>query len=213
MKKIIPFIAIFLVLFTGCIEIVEEIKVNEDKSGTMTYKIETDELGVFINMISGMMDESFDNKIRLEFEKYTRKLRGKPGISNISYNYKDASEDYYISFDFASDKHLNAALYDVLGIKENIFTPTFIKIKRSKLKKLNYAPWVKRYIDSEGIEIPTSYFSNLVTQRSVVSLSQKIKKASGESVQLSGDRKISTQQFDIQNIIENKTNVGLKLKY
>jgi len=69
MKKIIPFIAIFLVLFTGCIEIVEKIKVNEDRSGTMTYRIETDEFGTFINMISGMMDESFDDEIKKEFEK------------------------------------------------------------------------------------------------------------------------------------------------
>lgn len=68
-------------------------------------------------------------------------------------------------------------------------------------------------MDSEGIEIPTSSFSNLVTQRSVVSLSQKIKKVSGESVQLSGDKKSATQRFDIQDIIENKVNVGLKLKY
>jgi len=69
MKKIIPFIAIFLVLFTGCIEIVEKIKVNEDRSGTMTYRIETDEFGTFINMISGMMDESFENEIRKELWK------------------------------------------------------------------------------------------------------------------------------------------------
>lgn len=213
MKKIIPFIAIFLVFLTGCIEIVEEIKINEDRSGTMTYKIETDEIGTFINMISGMVDESFDDKIRQEFEKYTRKLRGNPGISNINYNYKDTSEDYYISFDFASDNDLNDALYDVLGIKKNMFTPAFIKIKQSKLKKINYAPWVKRYMDSEGIEIPTSSFSNLVTQRSVVSLSQKIKKVSGESMQISGDKKSTTQRFDIQDIIENKVNVGLKLKY
>lgn len=213
MKNIIPFLVALSVLFTGCIEIVEEISINEDQSGTMMYKIETDEIGGILNVLSELAGGSFENEMKREIERYTGKLRGKSGISNIAYNFRDSSGDYYVSFDFGSDKHLNAALYDIFGIKKTILTPKFLTIKKSKFKKSNYAPWVERYLESEDIELPESTFSNFVTLKSVTHTSKKIKKASGQSVKLPQDRKTVTQHFDIQEIIDNKIDVGLKLKY
>ncbi len=213
MKKIIPFFVALSIVFTGCIEIVEEMKVNDDRSGTITYKIETDEFGNFFNIISEIAGGSFEDEMKKEFEKFTGKLRGKSGISNINYNFRDAAGDYFVSFDFASDKHLNAALYDIFGIKKTVFTPKFLKIKNQKIKKSNYAPWVKRYLESEDIDLPESIFSKLVTLKSVTHTTNNIKKVSGQSVKLSQDNKTVTQHFDIQDIIDNKIDVGLKLKY
>ena len=213
MKKIIPFFVVLSIVFTGCIEIVEEMKVNDDRSGTITYKIETDEFGNFFNIITEMAGGSFEDNLKNEFEKFTSKLRGKAGISNINYNFRDAAGNYFVSFDFASDKHLNTALYDIFGIRKTVFTPKFLKIKNQKIKKSNYAPWVERYLESENIDLPESTFSKLVRLKSVTHTTKKIKKATGQSVELSQDHKSVTQHFDIQDIIDNKIDVGLKLRY
>jgi len=213
MKNIIPFLVALSISFSGCIEIVEELKVNEDKSGTMLYKVETDELGGLLNIISEFAGGSFENEMKKEFKKFAGKLRGRPGINNIKYNFGSTAGDYYVSFDFKSDKHLNNALYDVFGIKKTVFTPKFLKIKKTKLSKLNYAPWVKRYLESEDIRLPESSLSNLVTLRSVTYISKEIKRTSGQSVELSKDKKYATQRFDVQDVVDNEVNVGLKLKY
>ena len=68
-------------------------------------------------------------------------------------------------------------------------------------------------MESEDIDLPESIFSKLVTLKSVTHTTNNIKKVSGQSVKLSQDNKTVTQHFDIQDIIDNKIDVGLKLKY
>ena len=211
MRKTVFLFLILSVLFTGCIEIVEEISVNKNKSGSVIYRIETNEAGFFLNNLSGLFDISVEDQVRKEAQKFINKLQSQPGISNISYNLNSRSGDYYLQFDFSDHKQFNNAIYAMSGNKKTMFTPSYFKISKNRFKKINFSPWLKRYMEKEEIEFPSPMMTEMITYTSVINLPKTIKKAKPSSVKISDTQAI--QKISFSEIIDGKANTGMRIKY
>lgn len=203
----------FLLFFTGCIEIIEEITVNKDKSGTISYRIETTEGSSLFSSLTSLFTSSVEDQLRIESDKYIGKLLKQPGITNIQYDLKGRSGSYFLQFDFSDDKSFNNALYAISGNKKTFFAPGYIKIGKNRFKKINFSPWLKKYLEREKIEIPNSVIAEMISFRSILHTPENIKRTSpGNTVKKRSDSE-TYQLFKLTEILENKVNTKLKVGY
>lgn len=213
MKRIVSFLIFSTIFLSSCIEIIEEININDDKSGSISYRLETNELAALLNNISGFMDISFENQLKTEATKFAAKIKKMEGIQNVVLETDEGLGGYKFSFDFSSAKKLNKALYEATGNKKTIFSPSYIKISKHKIKKLNFAPWVKKYFEKEDINIPDKNILNMITYKSLIHLPNEITWKNKIRAKILNNQKTVSQSFSIENVFENKVDVGIKIKY
>ena len=212
MKKLIP-IVVILFSFTSCIEISEEIHINKDKSGILSYKLESNQLGILFNKLSGFIDITFEEQLKEKAEDLAFLLKQKEGIRHVEFNIDHNTMDYELKCEFSDTKKLNVAIYEVFGYKKTFFSPSYLKVSNHIVKKINFSPMLKSYLEDEGIEIPPEYFSEVIYFKSTIILPEKVKNAKGSQVIIKNEKNMVNQKFRLTDVIENKVNVGIKIRY
>lgn len=119
--KLISFIT-FLILFfglTSCIEIIDDISINNDGSGTMKYTINLSSSKVKINSILAL--DSLEGKkvptiaeIEAKIISFKTKLEGKSGVSNVTIDYNFSDFIFKLQCDFTNVNSLQVALREVI---------------------------------------------------------------------------------------------------
>ena len=135
------------------------------------------------------------------------------GISNVNYNISKKTGDYGFSFDFENSKKLNQALYHISGNKKGFFSPSYLKVSKKKIKKLNISPWVKKYLEREKIEIPESSITNMINYRTEYYLPDKIKSVSNRKAKINGRSNGASMSYLLTDVINNKVNTGIRIRY
>jgi hypothetical protein len=212
MKKLIPIVVIFISL-TSCIEIHEEIHIYKDQSGSLFYKLESSQLGYIFNKIANIIDINIEDQLKEKAKELAFKLKQKDGISHVEFNMDSRTMDYEIRCDFSNTKKLNAALYEAFGYKKTFFSPSYLKATNHKVKKINFAPMLKDYLADEGINIPSEYLSDVIYFKSTIYLPRKVKKAKGSQTNILNNENLVFQKFRITDVIEDKVDVGITIKY
>jgi hypothetical protein len=205
----------FVLLFglTSCFELVEEIEIKKDKSGSVSYRIESEEGGSFIENMTGMLQLSVDDAVRSEAEKMVRALQAQPGISNIHFNLSGSITGSSIQFDFDHPKSLNAALYKISGNTKKWFSPGYFKVGCGGFKRINFAPWITRYLEKEKIDLPPAYVTDLVAYKTVVHVPADIRKVKPTGqVKQTADRKAEARYL-LTNVLDESVNTGMKIRY
>lgn len=119
--KIISFF-VFLVIFfgfTSCIEIIDDITINNDGSGTLKYTINLSSSKIKINSVLAL--DSLDGKkvptlaeIETKILSFKTKLDNKPGISNVTIDYNFSDFIFKLQCDFTNVTALQTALKEVI---------------------------------------------------------------------------------------------------
>lgn len=214
MQKTIVLVSIlFIITLSGCIEISETIKINKDKSGSISYELKSSSTAGLLSMFSGFFEVTIEDQVMAEANKFIKQLKKQKGISNIQQDFNSQNGFYSVSFDFENSKYFNEALYSMAGSKKNIFTPGYLKIKNSRFKKLNFSPWIKRYLDKEEIELPASPLTELITFTSSVEFPYNVVKAKPVEAMISANPKKVQQEFKLVEVTSGKANTGLRVKY
>lgn len=124
--KIISLLSFFLILigFSSCIEIIDDITINNDGSGTMKYTINLSSSKVKINSILAL--DSLDGKkvpsiqeIEEKLISFKSKLDAKVGISNVTLDYNFTDYIFKLQCDFSNVLDLQNALKDVIREEVN----------------------------------------------------------------------------------------------
>ena len=131
----------------------------------------------------------------------------------MEYNLSGSAGSYYLQFDFSDYKSFNKALYAISGNKKSFFTPGYFKISHSKFKKLNFSPYIKKYLEQEQLEFPSPMITELIYFKSVVHTPDDIRRIHPVSTASKVDERKSVQRFKISSIIENEVNTGIKIRY
>lgn len=201
------------ILFSSCIDIVEELTIHSNRSGTLSYRIETSGPGNFLNELSSLFSASVEDQIKIEANKFIQGLKKQDGITNLQYNLTGGAGTYYLTFDFKDYKSLNKSLYAIGGARKTIFSPGYIKIGKSKFKKLNFTPWLNRYLKQEEIEFQSPFITDNISFVSIVNVPSDItgSRPADNNLHIS-PRKIR-QEFRLTNILEGDANTSLKIRY
>jgi hypothetical protein len=111
--------ALILFSFTSCIEIIDDVTVNNDGSGTMKYTINLSASKVKINSILAL--DSLDGKkvpskdeIETKIASFIRKMKTKTGVSNVQMESNMTDFIFKFQCDFTSVAALQTAIKEVV---------------------------------------------------------------------------------------------------
>ena len=119
--KITSFIGLLVTLlsFSSCIEIIDDISIKNDGSGTLKYTINLSSSKIKINSILAL--DSLDGRkiptiadIEEKILSFKKKLEGKPGMSNVTFDYNFTDYIFKLQCDFTNVTALQTALKEVI---------------------------------------------------------------------------------------------------
>lgn len=214
-SKIIVLLSAVLLLLgtTSCIDFLNEIKINKDKSGTVF-------LGLEMNAIAGLMITESD-KVSPKIKEYiihfpsesAELIKNIEGITNIESFTQPAQGRIGISFNFKNQKALNKAYYKLLEMDYKWYSPSFVIIKKHKVKIRNATPYIKDYYETYGDNLGDNSVVNYLHYKTVVHVPNSISKFNEESGSISQDKRVFITRISGKEILELDANSGFSFKY
>ena len=214
-KYLLLFSLIMTSLFlSSCIDLVEEISINDDLSGHYEIRLETAGLGGFGQLLRKGNDFDFAEADIKKLDRTLNKLKKQEGISHVYKIVNPKDLKFYISFDFANEKALNNAIYSLANIKSNIFIKKFLKVKSNKIVRPNLNPYIQKIIKDKDLmaKLPSEDLLSYVNYICIINAPKEIKKVSSNTsvLQSNGHTAIATVNF--KSLILNKQNIRTKIK-
>ncbi len=202
-------LALSLFLFQGCIEIVERIDVNEDRSGSINLSVNV----LQGNLFWGLIQLGGDLEVLDNIEDYARmaknSLSQSEGIHNVKITRDNKKGMVGLSFDFDNHHQLNRSLYEVAGQKKTIFNPYVYKVNARSFKKKNMTSLIRLLLEEEELEVIPA-FINYTTE---INLPRPAKSISDSKATLHRNNQTIKVRGNLADILENKTNTGIKVRY
>ncbi len=213
MKKLFILLLPVIFLFNSCIEIVEEITINPDQSGNVSFYMDLGTLGgIAMNMGENYMQGSLLNQIKTLPETTAGILKGINGLSNIK-PITNKKGLYSISFDFKNYRQLNDAIYKLFDVKKHFYEPGYIKINKRKIIKKNYAPVLRLFVKKYQDQLKDKSILKLLSYKTIFHLPKEVKRFSNKKSTLSTDKKTLELKCSLEELLSAGTNVGNKIIY
>ena len=125
MNKILLFFISLPLLFSSCIELIDDLTIHNDGSGTFKYTINLSASKIKVNSILAL--DSLDGKkvpsmaeIKAKVNSFAANLKTQLGISNVTMSINDADLIIKLSFDFNSIPNFQSGLKAaILSIRDS----------------------------------------------------------------------------------------------
>lgn len=198
-----------VLLLQGCIEIVEKIDVNHDRSGSVNLSVSVMQGNFLLSLIKLGVDMDVLSEVEDLAEDAAATLRSSPGISNVQVTGSNKRGMVSLSFDFDNQRNLNRALYRVAGQDKTMFLPAVYKIRNGSFEKKNMTKLIELVVKEEQLELSPS----LINYTTEVHLPRPAKSVSGKKAALYQNGQSVRVSANLADILENSTNTGLKVRY
>lgn len=206
---------LFFLLFTlfslsSCIEIIDDLTIHNDGSGTFKYNINLSSSKLKINSILAL--DSLNGKkvpsiqeIKNEIERFKTKFQSKSGISNVTVESNFADFIFKFKCDFTDVNALQTAIKEVIS-EENLnknmseLSHTWIEWETQKLTRS-----IPDLVFKKAKEL-TEEEVNLLSQgtyRSVTRFDRTIDKFENTTAKLSASKMAIMLQTDTYSLIQN----------
>lgn len=168
------FIGILLILMSlslsSCIDILDELIINQNKSGSVFIGFESQVLGSVMNMAKEQIDPAIISELDSFPRASAERLNGIPGIHEIDAMDVISRGRFGIAFNFDNPKALNRAYYALLDMDKKWYYPRFVKIGKHKISRKNITPQLVKQIDKENPDLRHSKFLRYLNIKSVIKL-------------------------------------------
>jgi hypothetical protein len=204
------FFTLIFVSLTSCIDIVQEIKINPNKSGSIRFSMDLGALGgSFMNIAKDYIDLSMMEDIKKQPSITAKVIENIKGISNIKPVSDNNKGLYALSFDFDNEKALNEAYYKMFNSNKNIFLPRVFKISRRSIKTANLAPVIRYFTNKYEKDIKDNKLFSLVSLKQLFILPGMVKKVSNPKFNID-DYKVD-MSCTIEELLNSNVNIGNKI--
>lgn len=213
-KKLLRFSVFVLLLnLTSCVDLLNVITINPDKSGTAFIGLQVNAIGGLINLSGENLDEETKNSVITFPSQAASELSTVSGIHNIKTYTKLALGKVGVEFDFDNAKALNTAYYKLLGKDKKWYYPKLISINRHKVKTRNITPFIKHYFDKNESMLTESDMLKYLKYTTVISTPEPIKEGSFKRGDLSKDKKELRYSIPMKNILNESASTANSFKY
>lgn len=203
---------LFVALFSlsSCIEIIDDLTIHNDGSGTFKYNINLSSSKLKINSILAL--DSLNGKkvpsiqeIKNEIERFKTKFQSKAGISNVTFESNFTDFLFKFKCDFTDVNSLQTAIKEVIS-EENLtknmdeLSHTWIEWEVQKLTRSIPDLVMKKTKELTDEEV------NLLSQgtyRSVTRFDRTIEKFENTAAKLSASKMAIMLQTDTYSLIQN----------
>ena len=206
---------ILLLAFTtsSCINLLNEIRINSDKSGSSFIGIEFGALSNFLDLDSDKIDPNIKSNV-VNFPNIAKeKLQDIKGISNIKTLGVLSSGRIGIEFDFKNMKSLNKAYYALLNKPKKWFYPDLIKIKSHKVKLKDISSQIKSFVEDNNDNPENTKFINYLNFRTQVIVPTKITSAKIGNGTIRNNGKTFINNTSLKSIMSDNAHTGVIFNY
>jgi len=214
MKKVIWLFALILSLgLTSCIDLIDEIKLNGDKSGSVFIGIESQLLGSILSMAKEQMDPNAIESLE-EFPNDSKdKLKDLKGIQNVK-SFSQVSEGRIgISFDFVNAKALNQAYYALLDMEKTWYSPNIVKIGKHKISRRDLTPQLVKELNKSMPKLKESEYLKYFNLKSIVRLPSQSKSIVYGEKQTLNNKKDIIMRYSFDEILNKEKSTAYKIKF
>ncbi len=196
---------------SSCLEIVQEIEIEKDGSGSMMFMIDYSSLNG-ITSLTGNSDaqRQIDSESRKLARELAGMLKGQEGISEVRTDFSRSEGRNSISFHFRDADAFNKAIYGIAGAKRE--GPAVLKINNKRIKVRNLTPYMSLLLDEQS-KNQLDLFGDLVNVHEIYKLPGKIKRASNRPQQLSKENGYVHRYYNLGDVLDGKKNTGIKIRY
>lgn len=216
MKAILfSFIIFALAGLTSCIEIVDDLTINNDGSGKLNYTINLSSSKVKIGSIlaldslNGKKVPSLD-EIKTKIKNISNRLEAQEGITSVSETSDFNNYIFKFSINFNSIEELQKGIKTVLSKELNnnldiINSPDWISFSQKKLTKT-----IPAIILNKAIELNEDEKNGLLESKytSIIRFESDIKTNKNPLGKISKNKKAYMIQSDIYSLIQNRTKLN-----
>lgn len=206
-------ILLFSLSLTSCIELLEEISVNEDKSGYVFIGIESKLLGSLLGMAKDQVDPSVIAEIEKFPNESKEKLSKVKGITKI--NSFDQLNSGRIGFSFHFDKpsSLNQAYYALFDMEKKIYNPNIVSISKHKVKRRNLTPQLVEQIDIEKPGFKDADYIKYLNYKIVVKVPSTTKSIENGNLTNSVGSKKVIMKYSATAILKDEKSTAFKIRF
>ncbi len=211
-RKIVFLIALFSSIgLSSCVELLNEVTINKDKSGTAFIGIRVNALGGLIDMSSDYIDDEIRNSIIHFPSDAQSKLKDIKGIHSIETFTRIGQGRIGIEFQFDNPKALNKAYYKLLGENKKWYYPKLLRIRNHSVKAKNISPYIKRYFQHNESFITKSNLLKYLKYTTVIHTPKKIMETAKGNV--AADGKTLLFSVPMKKILNESASCGNYFKY
>lgn len=213
-KYSLPIFLLFAFSLQSCIEIVEEVTVRDDRSGSIALSVEVGRGNPLLGIFGSFTDFSFPNELTDMAEYYRNELQKQEGISNVRLIDNSSIGMVKLSFDFENRRKLNSALYAMAGTEKTIFKPDIYKINSRKLERRNVTKLVKLLVEEANDESGEEILFDVISVKSIFNIPRESRKVStAMPVGISQNKRTVTTKIELTELYESNTSTRLRVKY
>ena len=207
------FSCILLLFLSSCIEIRETLTMNKDGSGNINLVVDMGKIGKSLGQQNQQINMSFVKQIQETPAQADSLLKSCKGVSNLKTSTGGDVGVYSISFDFKNSRSLNEALYKLFRQKKSALRPDFIKVSKHKVKQLNFAPLIKKYVLKEESNVMSDMLYQLIKIQTTFNLPSKTKSVSNiKAVQENEDKSV-VLKYSLFELLNYDFDYGVVIKY
>jgi hypothetical protein len=206
-------IFILLVFLTSCVDLLNVITINPDKSGTSFVGMQVNAIGGLISLSGEDLQDEVKNSIVTFPSQAAKDLSTIKGIHNIKTYTTLALGKVGVEFDFDNPKALNKAYYKLFGKEKKWYYPKLISISNHKVKTRNITPFINHYFDKNESMLTESDLLKYLKFTTVIKTPSEIKTSSVQLGDLSNDKKELRYSISMKKILNESVSTANSFKY
>ncbi len=212
-RWLVAVIAISLLLHS-CINIVEEVTVHADRSGSVSLRLDAGGGNPLMTLLGRFVDLSFMDDLEQEARGVASILRSQPGISKVNFIKKGRNGALELSFDFADSRALNHALYAAAGARKTCWQPAIYKTRGSSFVRTNTTGWLRLLVKEAGDEMPDKAIAEFIDITSIYHVPKPLRNISSNAkYSVSKDQMTITTTNTLADVLDNNISSRIKIRY
>jgi len=214
MRKIVWLFALLLSLgLTSCIDIIDEINLNADKSGTVFIGLESKMLASIMGMAEEQIDTSTINQFMSFPKESADRLKNIKGVHEINAFDIISKGRIGIGFSFDNPKALNKAYYALLEMEKAWYQPNIVKIRKHKIIRMNLTPQLVKQIEKENPKLKDSEFVKYLNIKTILKLPNNIKEVECADDLRVIDNKEVAMRYSFLEVLKEKKSTAYKIRF
>ena len=214
MRKIVWLFALLLSLgLTSCIDIIDEINLNADKSGTVFIGLESKMLTSIMRIAEEKSDTSTINQFLNFPSQSADRLKNIKGVHEINAYDIISKGRVGIGFSFDNPKALNKAYYALLDMKKAWYQPNIIKIRKHRIIRMNFTPQLVKQIEQESPDLMDFEFLEYFNVKTVLKLPNNIKEVECADDLRVIDNKEVAIRYSFSEVLKEKKSTAYKIRF
>jgi len=213
-KKLIWLIGLLISLsFSSCITILDEIKLNADKSGEVFIGLESEALASVLSMAKDQLSPEIIAQIDQFPNEAKDRLTGIEGIHHISSMEQVQNGRLGISFQFDNPKALNKAYYALMDMEKKWYLPNLIKIKKHKIKRKNITPQLVKQIEENNPDLKDSQILKYLNWKSVIKLPANSTAINNVQSKSAVGNKEVVIRYSLSDLLKNEKSSAYEIRF